>query len=153
GGLGSSTSKQIGDTSGSYDGNDDNTQQVIQGAVSGVYAQLYGLANKMQGTMSDKNQLENIEAIYNNALANGTFPLSVPVYNISFDPNTGQFSCTLANPPTQSMTKDQLQAAKDNIDQTKDSMSDMSTMDQLNLQQLMEQKSQFEQIFSNMLKS
>ena len=42
---------------------------------------------------------------------------------------------------------------KDSVSEKKDSLSEMSTMDQLVLQQSMEKKGQFESIFSNMLKT
>ncbi len=164
-GLGKSDSKQMGSTlqgginlsnSSTNTFDDPEVQQVIQGAVSGVYSQLYGLAQKMQGTLAQKQQLDNINSIYTNALATlGPPPATamVPNYNISFNSQTGQMTATLGNPPQVPMTSDQIKAAQTTLSQTKDSMSDMSTMDQMNLQQLMEQKSQFEEVFSNMLKS
>jgi hypothetical protein len=42
---------------------------------------------------------------------------------------------------------------KDSVSEKKDSLGEMSTMDQLVLQQSMEKKGQFESIFSNMLKT
>lgn len=131
---------------------DPAVQQVMQGAMSGVYSQLYGIVNKMQSTRQDKATLGNIDAIYNQAIATGQDPVKgVPQYNISFDSQTGKLSVTYAG--TKDMTQAQLTAAKQNVDNTKDSMSEMSTMDQMTLQQAMEQKGQFESVFSNMLKT
>ena len=148
--MGNSSNTASSTASGTMD--DPAVQQVMQGAMSGVYSQLYGIVNKMESTRQDKATLSNIASIYDQALASGKDPVKgVPQYNIDFDSKTGKLTVQYAG--TKDMTKAELTAAKQKVSDTKDSMSEMSTMDQMTLQQAMEQKGQFESVFSNMLKT
>jgi len=157
-GMGSNSSKMSmgssasAGTSGNGSLDDAAVQGVMSGAMSGVYSQLYGIVNKMEGTRQNKASLSNIEAIYNQAIGTGQNPVKgVPQYDISFDAKTGKLSVQYMG--TKDMTQAELTAAKQKVGDTKDSMSEMSTMDQMTLQQAMEQKGQFESVFSNMLKT
>lgn len=139
------------DTSGGSGSDDPAVMRVIQGATGSVYAELHGMVQKMESTRLQKKALTDYISILTQAAASKSFPVKVPYYEMSFNERTGKVEMQFKG--YKQMSKEEITALKEKATGIKDSLSEMTTMDQLTLQQAMEKKGQFESIFSNMLKA
>lgn len=146
-----SATDMMNDTSGGAGSDDPAVMKVIQGATGSVYAELYGMVQKMENTRLQKKALTDYISILSQAAASKSFPVKVPLYEMSFNEKTGKVEMKFKG--MKEMSKEEITALKEKATGIKDSLSEMTTMDQLTLQQCMEKKGQFESIFSNMLKS
>jgi hypothetical protein len=146
-----SATDMMNDTSGGAGSDDPAVMKVIQGATGSVYAELYGMVQKMEDTRLQKKALTDYISILSQAAASKSFPVKVPLYEMSFNEKTGKVEMKFKG--MKEMSKEEITALKEKATGIKDSLSEMTTMDQLTLQQCMEKKGQFESIFSNMLKS
>jgi len=141
GGLGSASSKDTME-----DGANKNLNDAAKVA---VYNDIYNLLQKMQNTRQSKSDLEDKIHGVNDAIAgkHSGDTVKVPVYDV--DSATGKTTFK----GYKDMDYDQAVAMRDKLQDTKDSMSEMSQDDMFYLQQAMEQKSQLEQMISNTMKA
>lgn len=143
---GGSISSTMGFGSSSLD--DQAQQRVKEAATVEVYQGLRDMLNTMQGRRAAKQNIGQGISIYTQILSKkweGT--KSVPVF--AFDERTGQLKKT----GSKQMTFEEASAERDKWKDKKDSISEMGEMDMLMLQQLMDKKTQLEQMISNVMKA
>jgi hypothetical protein len=106
------------------------------------------MLNTMQGRRAAKENIGNTVSMYNQILAKKWEGKKMcPVFE--FDEKTGQMKKT----GMKEMTYEEATAERDKWKDKKDSISEMGEMDMLMLQQLMDKKTQLEQMISNVMKA
>ena len=144
--MGSNSSAMANFGSTSLD--DQSQQRIKEAATVEVYQGLSDMLNTMQGRRQAKENIGQGISMYTQILSKkweGT--KAVPTFE--FDEKTGQMKKT----GMKQMTHEEATAERDKWKDKKDSISEMGEMDMLMLQQMMDKKTQLEQMISNVMKA
>jgi hypothetical protein len=141
-GPGAMSANQVGDQE------DQANQQIQDAAKVAVYRDITTQITGMQDRLNQKNSLRDAESAINAVLARAKpgDKVKIPNYVMGEDGKVTQKG-------TVECTYEEAQQKRDSLKDQRDSISDMSEMDTLQLQSLMEKKGQLESMISNEMKA
>jgi hypothetical protein len=124
-------------------------EQLRNAAKSAVYRDIVEMLNTMNDRRVSKDNIRTAESTITAILARAKPGEKVTIPTYEFDERTGKLTST----GKKEMTQDEAKAEKEKLGSIRETIGDMSAQEQLILQGMMEKKSQFETMLSNVMKS